>query len=186
MDIEEKLRQLDDVLIAQPNRHLDCSIKDLEEYKFLEKNVLQTTETLWQQALTNVAVKIYDFEVFSITPDIEDVVYELQNANVGMDLCKHYLLLDQADYKYIEFPQKHFLESTTERIDVDTLYRSVANIILRDLEQSVNSIKIQLLQLDKKDWFPLFVAFGLEPYDEYEEEIDEFFRKLNYFLNDKN
>jgi hypothetical protein len=179
MNIEESLSQLNNILIIEPNRHLDCFIQELEEYKFIKRNILPISSPLWQQSLYNVSVKIYDLDLFGLLPEIDNIVYELHNSNVGLELIKHYLLIDVNDYEYVENSQDHFLESNSEKIKTDTLYRSVANIIINDMEQTINSIKVQLLKLNKKDWLPLLS----DEEDIDDDEAEEFFKNLNYFLN---
>lgn len=182
MNIEESLSQLNDILIIEPNRHLDCFIQELEEYKFIKRNVLPISSPLWQQSLYNVSVKIYDLDLFGLLPEIDNIVYELHHSDVGLELIKYYLLIDVNDYEYVENPQDHFLESNSEKIKTDTLYTSVANVIIYDMEQTINSIKVQLLKLNKKDWLPLLRDEGQEE-DIDDDEAEEFFKNLNYFLN---
>jgi hypothetical protein len=182
MNIEESLSQLNNILIVEPNRHLDCFIQELEEYKFIKRNVLPISSPLWQQSLYNVSVKIYDLDLFGLLPEIDNIVYQLHHSDVGLELIKHYLLIDVNDYEYVENPQDHFLKSNSEKIKTDTLYTSIANIIINDMEQTINSIKVQLLKLNKKDWLPLLSDEGYEE-DIDDDEAEEFFKDLNYFLN---
>jgi hypothetical protein len=183
MNIDKSIRELNDVLVSNPNRHLDSPIEELEEYLFLKKHLIPIPSPLWQQSLCNVAVKLFDLDILSILPDIDNIHYELQNSDVSEALIKYYLLIDVNDYKYEEHPRKHFLVSEKERIDVDVLLNSVAHLIQRDIELCVNAIKAQLQQLSKKDWNAYFKAIELDP-EEDKEEIEEFFSELNYFLKD--
>ena len=183
MNIDNSIRELYDVLVSNPNRHLDSSIEELAEYLFLKKHLIPIPSPLWQQSLCNVAVKLFDLNLFSILPDIDNIHYELQNSDVSEALIKYYLLIDVNNYRYEEQPKKHFLVSDTERIDVDVLLMSVAHLIQRDIDLCVDAIKMQLQQLSKKEWNAYFKAIELDPKED-KEEIDEFFSELNYFLKD--
>lgn len=187
MKIHKTLKELTPYLQIESSKHLDCFIYELNEFKFLNEKLDKIDTPLWDQTLNIVAIQLFDLEPHNYLPESDDIFEKLYDLDIGMDLCKHYLFIDEKDYKYLETSKGHFLKSDSEIISVDTLYKSIANIIVMNIGQTINNIKLQLRKLNKEDWQSLYMSNNMiETPDEIdEEEMDQFFKEQGCFLDHK-
>lgn len=180
MSIKDKIKELNDtLLIIYPGRHLDCSVKDLNEFRFLTQNIKPIDTLLWEQAMHNVAVKLYDLDLLDISIDPDNIVEALFDSNIGMDLCYHFLAIDEKNYRYVE-EGNHFLVSDNEKISVKTIYKGVAEAIIQNYELSLEMIKFQLRNIDKQEWFDFYKNMDE---DLEMEDFEEIFNQINDFID---
>lgn len=168
-EIKEVLKELNSVLLVEPVKLIDGDITEFSYYSFVKEKVQLLENPLWDYAIENVSMKLYDLDIFSINIDSEDIKYKLDDFDLKSlnILAKHYLDFNLDSYSYKESDLGQFINNDCETINLETITKLISFSISSNLELLTNSIFSQLKTVQKEEWLELY---EIEEEDDYYSE----------------
>ena len=163
-EINDVIKELDEIILIQPNALTDGVVSELPHYHFVKSKAIKLKSPLWNQALQNVSAKLFDLDISNIDVDSDNLYHHLRDFDFDYlnILSKYFLNIDLDDYTYEENDLGHFISKNNERINLDTICELLSISISDNYKVVINFILAQLINIQEEEWFSLY---GVEPED---------------------